>query len=75
LELATARPVVLPYVSGTHPFHFNVDGYNRFLAHVLGYKHSHVKVDKSLLEQMLAMNLLNPSAIIQNNGIGCSKYY
>ena len=74
LELATARPVVLPYVSGIHPFRFNVDGHNRFLAHVLGYKRSHVKVDKSLLEQMLAMNLLNPSAIIQNNGIGRSKY-
>jgi len=75
IELATCHPSCLPYVSGTDPFRFNVDGHNRFLKHVSAYRRSYVRVGSCELDRMNRLNLLNPEAIIQNNGVGHSTQH
>jgi len=62
------------YVSGSRPFRFNKDAHHRFLAHVMAYKRSHVKVTQDDLTRIQALGLLNSSAIIQNNGCAVGEF-
>ena len=68
VKIATAVPAQLPYVSGPRPFRFNKDGHHRFLKHVSSYRRTHVKVNQDTLIKIKAMGLLNPCAVIQNDG-------
>jgi hypothetical protein len=68
IGIISAVPSKLAYVSGPRPFRFNKDAHHRFLAHVIAYRRSHVKVTQDNLTRIQALGLLNTSAIIQNNG-------
>ena len=73
LALINSTPSILPFVSGRRPFHFNKDGHNRFLTHVSTYRRKYVKVNKDQLKQINEYNLLNPNAILQDNGKAVGK--
>jgi len=74
IQLATATPSKLPYVSGPLPFRFDKDGHHRFLAHVSTYRRTHVKVTQERLSKIQALGLLIPSAIIQSNGVATGMF-
>jgi hypothetical protein len=68
IALTTRTSLMLPYVSNDRPFRFDIKGHNLFLSHVSAYRRSHVKVDQEELDKMQALGLLNPLAILQDDG-------
>jgi len=68
IEIMTAVPSKLTYASVSRPFRFNKDAHHHFLAHVKAYRRSHIKVTQDTL------GLLNPCAIIQNNGSAVGQF-
>jgi hypothetical protein len=66
--------MTLPYVSGPRPFRFNKDSHGRFLVHVFSYRRSHVKVNQDTLTKIQSLGLLDPGAMIQNNGIAKGEF-
>ena len=74
IKIITAVPSKLAYVSGSRPFRFNKDAHHRFLAHVIAYRRSHVKVTQENLRRIQALGLLNSCAIIQNNGSAVGEF-
>ena len=74
IRIISAVPSKLAYVSGSRPFQFNKDAHHHFLAHVMAYKRSHVKVTQDDLTRIQALGLLNSSAIIQNNGCAVGEF-
>ena len=62
------------YASSSRPFLFKKDAHHCFLAHVIAYRRSHVKVTQDNLTRIQALGLLNPCAIIQNNGTAVGKF-
>ena len=77
IALATRSSMMLPYVSSERPFQFNIKGHNIFLSHVLAYRRSYVKVNQEELYKMQALGLLNPLAILQDDGhaVGESLFF
>ena len=61
-------------ITTERPFRFNKDTHHRFLAHVIAYRRSHIKVTQDNLTRIQALELLNPCAIIQNNGSAVGKF-
>ncbi len=74
IRIISAAPSKLAFVSGSRPFRFNKDAHHRFLAHVIDYRRSHVKVTQDNLTRIQALGLLNSSAIIQNNGSAVGEF-
>jgi UDP-3-O-acyl-N-acetylglucosamine deacetylase len=73
IATTTRASTMLPYISNPRPFRFNVDGHNRFLSHVSAYRRSHVKVNREELDKMRSFGLLNPLAILQDDGHAVGK--
>ena len=68
IALTTRSSAMLPYVSSDRPFRFNIKGHNSFLSNVSAYRRSYVKVNQEELYKMQALGLLNPLAILQDDG-------
>ena len=73
IRIVTAVPSELRYVSGQRPFRFNKDAHHRFLAHVSAYRRTHVKVKQEALAKMQELGLLDPRAVIQDDGIAVGE--
>ena len=72
VRIATASQ--LPYVSGPRSFRFDKDGHHRFLKHVSSYRRTQVKVNQDTLTKIDTLGLLNPCAVIQNDGSAVGQF-
>ena len=66
---------MLPYTSSERPFRFNTKGHNIFLSHVCAYRRSHVKVNQERLYEMQALGLLNPLAVLKDDGHTVGEFW
>jgi hypothetical protein len=62
-------------VSSDRPFRFNIKGHNIFLSHVSAYRRSYVKANQEELYNMQALGLLNPLAILQDDGHAVGEFF
>lgn len=62
------------YVSGASPFRMNIDGHNRFLSGVTTYRRLEVNLEKELFQRLSNDGLLNPRAVIQDDGTAKGAY-
>lgn len=74
LDLINSIPSILPFVSGRRPFRFDRNGHNLFLMHVSTYRRQYIKANSDQLAKLNKYNLLNPNAILQNDGRAVGKY-
>lgn len=52
----------------------NLKGHLRFLSDVPVFRRSKVRIDEAMLEKLLARGLLDPDAVIQDNGYAIRKF-